>query len=172
MSTTNLPEVRLRAIEPEDLDLLYRIENDMELWNVGATNVPYSRYALHDYMANVSGDIYADRQVRFIIENEVGTVVGIIDIVNFDPRHHRAEVGIVIENQYRQKGYASSALMQVAEYAFGIIHLHQLYVIVDKYNLASINLFQKMGYIIITELKDWLYDGRRFSDAVVLQLVP
>ena len=40
---SNLPTVHLRAIEPEDLDLLYRIENDVKLWNVGTTNVPYSR---------------------------------------------------------------------------------------------------------------------------------
>ena len=45
-------KVSLRAIEPEDLDLLYRIENDRNLWNVGTTNVPYSRYTLHDYIAN------------------------------------------------------------------------------------------------------------------------
>ena len=46
-----LPDIRLRAIEPEDLDLLYRIENDRELWNVGTTNVPYSRYTLPVKMA-------------------------------------------------------------------------------------------------------------------------
>ena len=64
-----LPDIRLRAIEPEDLDLLYRIENDRELWNVGTTNVPYSRYTLHDYLATSCDDIYADKQVRMVIEN-------------------------------------------------------------------------------------------------------
>ena len=67
-----LPPVHLRAIEPEDLDLLYRIENDRSLWNVGTSNVPYSRYTLHDYIANASDDIYADRQVRMMVENEAG----------------------------------------------------------------------------------------------------
>ena len=28
--------VRLRAMEPEDLDMLYHIENDRSLWNVSA----------------------------------------------------------------------------------------------------------------------------------------
>ena len=73
-------EVKLRAMEPEDLDWLYRIENNPDLWTVGATNVPYSRYALHDYIANSSNDIYSDRQVRFIIENYKGNVVGIVDL--------------------------------------------------------------------------------------------
>ena len=65
-----LPPVNLRAMEPEDLDLLYTIENNRELWNVGTTNVPYSRYALHNYIASSSSDIYVDRQVRLMIEDE------------------------------------------------------------------------------------------------------
>ena len=62
-------QIRLRAMEPEDLDWLYKIENDTTLWNVGATNVPYSRYALHDYIANAANDIYIDKQVRLIIDD-------------------------------------------------------------------------------------------------------
>ena len=33
-----LPLVKLRAIEPEDLDILYGIENDMSLWNDSITS--------------------------------------------------------------------------------------------------------------------------------------
>ena len=36
----NLPIVKLRAMEPEDLDLLYQIENDSSIWHVGTNNVP------------------------------------------------------------------------------------------------------------------------------------
>ena len=58
--TRSLPVVRLRAIEPEDLDMLYGIENDTKLWNVSVTNVPYSRYTLYEYVANSKNDIYSD----------------------------------------------------------------------------------------------------------------
>ena len=88
-----LPKIKLRAMEPEDLDVLYKIENDTSLWGVGVTNVPYSRYTLHDYIANSVGDIYTDKQVRLMIDNEQGQTVGIIDITDFDPRHRRAELG-------------------------------------------------------------------------------
>ena len=166
-----MPVVSLRAIEPEDLELLYRIENDVRLWNIGTTNVPYSRYVLHDYVANSSGDIYTDRQVRLMIENEQGEVVGIVDIINFDPQHLRAEVGIVIENRYRNRGYASSALRRIAEYSLSILHLHQLYAWVDVENKASLNLFTKAGYTIAAKMNDWLYDGKQFHDAAVMQII-
>lgn len=164
-------KVSLRAIEPEDLDLLYRIENDRNLWNVGTTNVPYSRYTLHDYIANASDDIYADRQVRMMVENASGEIVGIVDIVNFDPGHRRAEVGLIILNKYRRQGYGCSTLEAIADYALRILHLHQLFAFVDSNNVASLQLFKKMGYHESARIVDWLYDGCNYNDAIVMQFV-
>ena len=125
--------IKLRAIEPEDLDLLYRIENDRELWNVGTTNVPYSRYALHDYVAHASDDIYMDRQVRMIIENNEGEIVGIVDLVNFDPGNRRAEVGLIVLDAFRRRGYGRNILSQIADYALNVLHLHQLFAYIFSY---------------------------------------
>ena len=168
---TTTPEIRLRALEPEDLDLLYRIENDMKLWNVGTTNVPYSRYTLHDYIATASNDIYVDRQVRMMVENLSGETVGIVDLVNFDPHNCRAEVGLIILDAFRRQGYGSSALTAIADYALQTLHLHQLYAFVDTSNEASLKLFRKQGYQPSSTINDWLYDGREYHDAVLLQLV-
>ena len=142
-----LPALRLRAMEPEDLDFLYTIENDVDIWDVGMTNVPYSRYALHNYMANVSNDIYADRQVRLIVEN-----------------------GIVIGKEHRKKGFATAALGLLADYAASVLHIHQLYVVVSIDNEPSLRLFEKLGYRNGTVLKDWLFDGKNYHDAVLMQL--
>ena len=165
------PQVRLRAIEPEDLDLLYRIENDVKLWNVGTSNVPYSRYTLHEYVANASDDIYADGQVRMMIENESAETVGIVDVVNFDAGNRKAEVGIIILDAFRRQGYGSSTLQKVGEYALKVLHLHQLYVFVDSRNEESLKLFEKAGYLESARVKDWLYDCREYRDAVMMQLV-
>ena len=70
--------VRLRALEPEDLELLYRWENDPELWEVGNTLAPYSRYILKEYIAGSDRSIYESRQLRFMIEEcDTGTSEGI-----------------------------------------------------------------------------------------------
>lgn len=165
-----LPEVNLRAMEPEDLDILYGIENDTRLWNVSVTSVPYSRYMLYDYIANSKNDIYTDRQVRMMIENKMGEVVGIVDLINFDPKHLRAEVGIVIGQQYRNIGYAHAAISKIKDYALGVLHLHQLYAYADKDNVASLKLFERCGFNASNKLKDWLFDGKTYHDALLLQL--
>lgn len=161
--------MKLRAIEPEDLDLLYQIENNTELWQVGSTNVPYSRYTLHDYIATSSDDIYADRQVRMVVENDEGECVGLADLVRFDPQHLRAEVGIVILPAYRRKGYGEAAIMKLADYAQRVVHLHQIYVVIDTSNEPALALFRKMGFETKNTLNDWLFDGRKYHDALLLQ---
>ena len=166
---TALPDIRLRAIEPEDLDLLYQIENDTRLWNVGTTNVPYSRYTLHDYIACSNDDIYADRQVRLVIETTDGQTVGIADLVRFDPQHQRAEIGIVIMNDYRRKGYAEKAVSQMCRYALEVLHLHQLYAVIDERNEAALKLFLKSGFQQTARLSDWLSSGHEYHDACLMQ---
>lgn len=163
------PLVRLRAIEPEDLDVLYRIENDVELWDVSTSNVPYSKFLLHDYVARSVGDIYTDKQVRLMVENNEGEIVGIVDLVNFDASNRKAEVGIVIENSHRRKGYANDSLRQLSRYASDRLHLHQLYAYVDACNEASRALFQKANYSCSAELKDWLYNGQEYRSALLFQ---
>lgn len=166
---TAMAVVRLRAMEPEDLDALYRIENDRDVWDVGENNVPYSRYILHDYIANASADIYADKQVRMVVENEEGQLVGVADVVNFCPSHARAEVSIVICREHRKKGYARAAIRQIMEYALRTLHLHQLYAVVREDNMPSLNLFSSLGFKSKMVLEDWLFDGKDYHHAVVMQ---
>lgn len=168
MTQEELPEVTLRAMEPEDLDFLYRIENDTEVWDVGSTNVPYSRYALHEYIACAKNDIYADRQVRLIIENCRKQIVGLVDLINFDPRNMRAEIGILIQKAHRRKGYAQSALCKLTRHAFASLHLHQLYAIIPEENDASLRLFKTNGFTHTATLNDWLHSGNGYQKAYLL----
>ena len=157
-------------MEPEDLDLLYQIENDKNLWGVGATNVPYSRYVLHDYVANSSGDIYTDKQVRLMVDCQQQTI-GIVDLINFSPKHCRAEVGMVLMPSYRGKGLGEMILQELAQYAKTVLHLHQLYAVIGVDNAPAIHLFEKIGYSAGRVLTDWLFDGTHYKDAVLMQRV-
>ena len=166
-----LPDIKLRAMEPEDLDVLYQIENDRSLWETGATNVPYSRYALRDYIAHAASDIYVDRQVRLVMENTEGQVVGLADLANFDPCHLRAELGLVVLPAYRRQRYAEAAVALVLDYALHTLHLHQLYVVIDWRNKAALQIFRQYRFVEGSALKEWLFDGVAYHDACLFQRI-
>lgn len=41
--------IRLRAMEPEDLELICEMENDPQQWDISNFTVPYSRYVMKQY---------------------------------------------------------------------------------------------------------------------------
>ena len=97
MKTLVGEHIYLRALEPEDIDTIYKIENNEGLWNVGETILPLSRYVLKSYIENVSNDLYEVRQLRLVLcTKENDEFIGLIDIYDFDPHHLRAGIGILI----------------------------------------------------------------------------
>ena len=148
--------IRFRALEPDDIDLLYTWENDAEIWEVSNTFEPFSKYILAKYIKESQHDIYESKQVRMIIETLNGKAVGAIDLFDFDPFHFRAGVGILIHNKKdRQLGYATDALQLLCSYAANHLRLHQLYANISVDNLVSIQLFKKNGFELTGTKKDW-----------------
>lgn len=164
--------IMLRAAEPEDLDLMYLVENDTALWTVGSSNVPYSRYALRQFIEQTSNDINSDGQVRLVIAlNEIRNAIGFVDLQNYDVRHRRAEVGIVLLPEWQHQGYANEVLGILAIYASKHLYIHQLYAIVSVGNAAAQSLFNNAGYKKTATLQHWLFNGEEWQDAMVYQKI-
>jgi diamine N-acetyltransferase len=164
--------IRLRATEPEDLELLYSWENDTEMWKNGVAVAPFSRFTLRQYLIESTQDIYTDRQLRLMIESkESGETIGTIDLYDFDPFHRRSGVGILVDKRFRKQGYGMQALQLLEAYSFDFLHLHQLYAFIPAGNNISIALFTKSGYIMAGRLKEWLSVGDSFEEVQVMQRV-
>ena len=104
--------IKLRALEPEDIDFLYQLENEESLWEVSETQLPFAKHLLQDYIQHAHQDIYEAKQYRYVIVFEEGTPMGCVDLYDFSPKHRRAAVGIALLPVYRGKGYAKEALRQ------------------------------------------------------------
>ncbi|MCD8179744.1 MAG: GNAT family N-acetyltransferase [Tannerellaceae bacterium] len=164
--------IRLRALEPEDLELLYKWENDTLLWGKGDTVSPYSRYALKQYISASHRGIYELKQQRMMIEQlERSETIGAIDIYEFDVHNKKAGIGIVVDHAARGCGYATQALQLTVDYAFGFLGLHQVYAYIAVDNQPSINLFTRSGFICSGILKDWIVSSEGYKDVVLYQKI-
>lgn len=163
--------IRLRALEPSDLEVLYIWENDPDVWRVSGTLSPISRERLAHFIEEQSYDIYTTRQMRLIIEAE-GMIVGSLDIFDFDPQHRRLGIGILIyEDDYRRKGYAKEVITEVVKYGRSTLDLKQIWVTIAADNIASIALFESCGFTKCAHRKEWLNRGGEFIDELEYQLI-
>ena len=174
--TRIVEEIKLRAPEPEDLDLLYVWENDPEIWKVSNTITPFSRYILSKYIENAHLDIYESRQLRLMIDiyddKKFIKTIGAVDLFDFEPFHLRAGLGILIGDvSERRKGYADKALKEIIRYSFDILQLNQLFCNINVDNERSFLLFKKQGFIEVGIKKNWNKTLHGFIDEVLLQLI-
>lgn len=166
-------KIRLRAPEPEDLELLYEWENDDNYWVISNTLTPFSKYTLKLYLENSHKNIYETGQLRLMIDQtDDKKTIGTIDIFEFDPFHKRAGIGILIANEsYRKKGYAAMSLTCLINYCFKTLQLHQLYCNILSSNTESIELFKKQGFELIGVKKEWILTDSGYVDVLMFQLI-
>lgn len=166
-------KVRLRAMEPADVDLLIQWENCTANWEVSGTIAPYSRSAMETFIKHSELTVFQTGQLRLMIESRSNTsTIGTIDLFDFDAFHRRAGVGILIAlPEQRNQGIASESLQLLKEYAFGHLGLHQLYCNILSDNSVSIKLFKAAGFTISGNQHDWIRINNTYKDLYFMQLL-
>ncbi len=154
--------ITLRKIEPTDLPFLYQWENDASAWADGSNHNPLSQQDLRDYIANTTGDIYRDGQLRLMIVQD-GVTVGCADLFDLDIRNRRAAIGLYLAPEYRGQGWGAQAMDQLEQYAFGFLHLRLIYAVVAETNLFCCKIYEDRKYLRSSPLRYWTLE----SDAVI-----
>ena len=173
MVTLKGNSIYLRALEPNDLEFIYAVENNESIWEVSNTQTPYSRFLIKQYLKNANQDIYEAKQLRLAIcKGQDFPAVGLIDLFDFDPKNNRAGVGILIQNQEeRNIGIGTEALGLLIQFAFSQLNLHQLYANIDSENKPSLTLFTKFEFQKIGIKKQWNLVNGKYKDEILFQLI-
>ena len=167
----NINEYILRALEPDDLDILYDTENDKSLWKYSNTSSPFSKHSLKKFIENSHLDIIEHKQVRLVLSDKNNLPFGFIDLFKYDMINKRAGVGIIIFEKYRSRGLGSISLDLIENYVKKHIPIHQLYANISSENIESIKLFEKHNYLKIGNKKDWIYYNNKYFDELLYQKI-
>ena len=174
---------RLRALEAEDVDLLYVWENDPAVWGVSGTLAPFSRHTLRRFLDEQRFDLYAARQLRLVVETLDGRAVGLVDLFEFEPVDLPAEMAsgtLSVAVNYRilihgagdrGRGFASDALDVLCRYARQVLGLHQLWCSVAPDNAASLALFRRAGFAECGRKREWRRTPDGWADELLLQKI-
>jgi diamine N-acetyltransferase len=162
--------IKLRALEPSDVEFLYQWENHPDVWKVSNTHMPISKYMLANYIKSSDRDIWESHELRLVVENKDGKPVGTVEVFDFDPYHMRAGIGVIVfEEDERRKGIATDAINLLGVYLKNEVGVYQLYANVSEDNSSSIRLFEKLGFELIGVKKKWLRSPSGWNDERMYQ---
>ena len=135
-------KIKLRSLKESDLNFLMNIENNCDNWIYGSENKKYTIEELKNYLSNSKVGLTIAKQFRYVIEKE--KPIGLIDLYNYS--YHQAYVAVIIDIGERKNGYAYDGLNVLIDYCFNSLQLSSLKCVIDKKNVASINLFNKKRF--------------------------
>lgn len=169
---THQPVIRLRAMEPDDVDAIYRWENDASLWIHSASHQPFSRHALQQFIDNAAtSDIYATRQLRLMAVDDHNEAIGCIDLFDFDPYHRHCALGMIIDKRHRGKGLGKLILSELEFFAREHLQLHLLYCDIASTNAPCIRLFTNDGFRQCGTREEWIWHNGTWNDALIFQKI-
>ncbi|MBO4416194.1 MAG: GNAT family N-acetyltransferase [Lachnospiraceae bacterium] len=143
----------MRKFEPEDVNCLYDIHLDEEVkkWIPGEcyADVEEAREA-----AEFFTDCVNRKELPYVLAvvlKETGELIGDTGINEVDGAPQEVEIGFVIGQKYRGKGYATELVQAMTRFTFSAFHVSTLYGRVMKGNNASVRVLEKNGYSFVTE---------------------
>ncbi len=155
-------DLKLRPLEREDLKFVHRLNNDAKIMSYWFEE-PYEAFV--ELQELYDKHIHDQSERRFILELD-GQMVGLVELMEIDYIHRRAEFQIIIDPKFQGHGYAVSATKLAMKYAFHVLNLHKLYLVVDKLNEKAIHVYEKVGFIREGELIDEFFVDGTYHDAI------
>lgn len=143
LSATRLTLRPLHITDAEDM-FDYASREDLTkylLWSPHPS-ISYTR----DYLAYVEsryalGDFYD----WAIVDIESGRMIGSCGFTRINTEHDCAEIGYVLNPDFRGRGYAAEAAARVIEFGFDILGMHRIEARFMKGNDASLRVMEKLG---------------------------
>lgn len=134
--------LHLRALEREDLRFVHSLDNDasvMRYW----FEEPFETF---DELSGLyDAHIHDQSERRFVVEKD-DACIGLVELVEIDMVHRRAEFQIIIIPAHQGKGLASTAARLALDYGFKVLNLHKIFLHVDTENKKAIHIYEKLGF--------------------------
>lgn len=154
--------IRLRALERDDLEFVHSLNNDSRIMSYWFTE-PYE--ALVELRDIYDRHVHDNRERRFVIEAD-GERAGIVELVEIDYIHRGAEFQIIVNPAHQGRGYARAATVAALDYAFAVLNLHKVYLIVAVENVKAIHVYEKVGFVTEGELREEFFADGRYRNAL------
>ncbi len=167
-------KVNLRALELEDLDIIMKHWNNLELRQYLNSQTPMSRHAERKWLEQaVTLDPWRDGGMTLATEDgKTGEFLGTVSLFDISKQHKRAEFGIAIHNPDNLgKGFGTDSTRVMLWVAFHILGLNSIYLITMGGNERAQKAYEKAGFKRAGIFRQGAFVKGAFHDFVIMDIL-
>jgi len=147
MKTIETERLSLRPIQKEDASAVFTYRSDAET-NKYQGWIP-TRLEDVDAFIQKNPESFNLPESWFqlvIIDKESNEIVGDVGVHFFGDENAQTELGLTLNKEHHNKGYATEALRAVIDYLFTELNKHRITASIDPLNTSSIRLMERIGF--------------------------
>jgi RimJ/RimL family protein N-acetyltransferase len=164
--------VRLRKLEPNDLERVLRWINDSEVTQFLAARYPMSRAAEERWLERMTSQPPEDGLALAIEVRADVRHIGTIGLSAPSREHRRSTLGIMIgDKECWSRGYGTDAVLTLLRHAFEFMNLHRIDLRVWSENERAIACYRRCGFALEGRLRQDLYQSGRYHDVLVMSVL-
>ncbi len=157
----------LRALENTDLPFLHKLYNDSRSMSYFFEE-PYE--TLRELDDLFEKHIHNLSERRFVLENTNHESIGVLELVEIDEINRNCEIDIIIDEKQQGKGFGKEGFILGIKYAFDILNIFKVYLLVDPENLAGRKIYDYAGFKKEALLKKQYYVNGEYVDVLRMYL--
>jgi len=135
-------KIRLRALTSDDAGYRFAQSLDSisrEEFNIGI-ELPTTVELQKGFLEKYAGCKQVNDTIVFALESHEQEYAGLVTMHSIDERHGKFSFSVLVDCQYRKRGYAEEAVRLILKYGFMERRLHKCNSACASYNTASIQL--------------------------------
>ena len=167
-------KVCLRALESDDLDIILKYWNNVEIRRYLGSLLPMSRSTEKEWLERATkSDPWRDGEIVFAIENkETREFLGTASLFDISKQNRHAEFGIAIHNpENLGKGYGTDATMVILWIGFHVLGLNNVYLYALSNNNRAIRAYEKAGFKKIGSFRKMVFSMGKFEDLLAMDIL-
>lgn len=164
--------IRLRAVEPEDAEFVFKSNLNSETARVlDFVWPPQSIVATRDWAQRMATAEFKDDKLFLVMEDNEGHTVGMISTHGMNRRVGYFSYALSVNVESRGHGYASEAIVLLLRYYFAELGYQKATATVYEYNPASIKLHEKLGFLLEGRIRRHIYTNGHYYDELYFGMI-
>lgn len=165
-------KIHLRPFNEDDIKDVLEMRMDIEgVKAAGGLPYPSSENGIRNWVNNMYPKDNLTTITLVIAESGTGNFIGYCSALNISYLNRNAHVGFFLHKKGRGKGYFKEAQILFYAYLFREINLRKLYSYALRYNEIAIKVDKKIGFEEEGIMKEHIYQGGKYHDAIMLSLM-
>ena len=166
------PRLRIREVRDADAPNFFKIRSNADNMRFIPRPIAQSEQEILEFFALCSETYQKGDGLNLgIALKDTDELIGSIGYYRTKWYADRSEIGYILSQDHRSKGYMHEAISAIIDFGFNEIGFHSLEAIIDPRNTASINVVEKAGFVKEGHLKECDYWNGEYLDSLIYSII-